>query len=192
MDTFTFIATLVGHLAWPIVALLLAGYVLIAYKPEVKQFLVRLASLKAAGLEVQFKDQMKAIEGAVELQNAPNIIAKDAKSQLLLEGLRLAEISPNAAIIHTWTAVEDALRDSVKKVSKGQFKDLPSTPMQNARWLNEQDYLAPPLLAKIRHLSEARNSVAHSQAPIATYEDAKAYINLADQVISILRNVSEM
>ena len=182
MDALTFIATIIGSLAWP-ATLLVAIFMM---RRPIAELLPSLRRLKYKELEVDFGKELEKIEavmdtvevkakpkGELPVEVEPEPLPKTRTE--LLE--RLAELSPSAAILESWRNVERTLdiyfsRRGIERPRSGQTI------------LGHLDYdpnFPPQLVSAYQELRLLRNRATHDQENL-TAEHAKEFSALADRL----------
>lgn len=182
MDVLTFLATIVGSLAWP-VSLLVALFLL---RRPITELLPSLRRFSYKELEVDFGKELQKIEavmdtveektqhqGELPVEVQPEPLPKTRTE--LLE--KIANLSPNAAILESWRNVERALDFYFS--SRGIER-----PRSGQSILGHLDYdpnFPPQLVSAYQELRLLRNRAAHDQENL-TAEHAKEFSALADRL----------
>lgn len=182
MDLLTFIATIIGSLVWP-ATLLVAIFMM---RTPIAELLTNLRRLKYKELEVDFGKELEKIEavmdtveieakpkGELPVEVEPEPLPKTRAE--LLE--RLAELSPNAAILESWRNVERTLdiyfrRRGIERPRSGQ------TILGH---LDHDPNFPPQLVSAYQELRLLRNRAAHDRENL-TAEHAKEFSALADRL----------
>lgn len=168
MNWLTFIASVIGDLAWP--ATLLA--VIFMLRSPIAKLLPDLRKLKYKDLEVDFGRGLERVEkkldevaspatGAIEQQAEvqPELLPKTRKELVL----KIAELSPTAAILESWKNVERTLdfyfsARGIKRPLSGQ---------SITRHLDYDPNFPPQLVSAYQELRVLRNMAAHEQGGIS-------------------------
>jgi hypothetical protein len=181
MDFLTFIATIVGSIAWP--ASLLAA--LFMMRRPLAELLSGIRQVKYKDLEVDFGKKLEEIEavmdtvkeaqlkGEIPAQVQPEPLPK-TRAELLD---KLAELSPNAAILESWRNVERTLDFYFR--SRGINR--PTSGQTILRQLDNDPNFPPQLVSAYQELRLLRNRAAHDQEYL-TAEHAKEFSVLADRL----------
>lgn len=182
MDFLTFLATIVGSLAWP-VSMLVALFML---RRPITKLLPSLRRLRYKELEVDFGKELEKIEAVmdtveektqpkgelpVEVQQEP---LPKTRTELLE---KIADLSPNAAILESWRNVERTLDFYFS--SRGIER-----PRSGQTILGHLDYdtnFPPQLVSAYQELRLLRNRAAHDRKNLTT-EHAKEFAGLADRL----------
>lgn len=182
MDLLTFIATIVGSIAWP--AALLATVFMI--RRPLAELLPGIRRLKYKDLEVDFGKELEKIEavmdtvevGAQPTCELPAEVQPEPLPKTRAELLdKLAELSPNAAILESWRNVERTLdyyfrSRSIKRPVSGQAI---------SGHLDYDPNFPPQLVSAYQELRHLRNRAAHDRENL-TAEHAKEFGVLADRL----------
>ena len=182
MDFLTFLATIVGSLAWP-VSLLVALFLL---RRPITELLPGLRRLKYKDLEVDFGKELEKIEAVMDTveENTkpkgelPVAVQPEPLPKTRTELLeKLAELSPNAAIMESWRNVERTLDFYFS--SRGIER-----PRSGQAILGHLDYdpnFPPQLVSAYQELRLLRNRAAHDGENL-TAEHARDFSALADRL----------
>jgi len=182
MDFLTFLATIIGSLAWP-ASLLVALFML---RGPIAELLPSLRRLRYKELEVDFGKELEKIEavmdtveektqpkGELPVGVQPEPLPKTRTE--LLE--KLADLSPNAAILESWRNVERTLDFYFS--SRGIER-----PRSGQTILGHLDYdpnFPPQLVSAYQELRLLRNRAAHDRENL-TAKHAKEFSALADRL----------
>lgn len=206
-----FIASLVGSLAWPFTALIVA----LIFKKPIKNLLSEIQSLKYKGLAIDFGKQIEKVRTDAEkvLPQAPatptglEVIVSDSvavtdsiavgmeestsveieeKNSIAKEKfLQLVDLHPAAAILESWLDLETELRAVANKRGIAESQRLPTSKIGKTllerRIWNEETY---NLFVELREL---RNTVVHTRAGSITPAQALEYDLLIRRLIAQLR-----
>ncbi len=199
MDLLTFLATMTGHAAWPLVAV----FAIVLFRAEFKQVIRRIASFKKGDIEIGFEKDMKtiAVETAAE---KVIVIEAEAKQPPLLpapkatpEGwqatvLRISESSPVAAILLAWTVIEQEIVATAKRLGMPEDRVYRS-PREITKWLEQHTTPSARLYGLVSRLSHVRNRLAHvPQDQIPAHElDVEIYLDGAETVITALSKLTK-
>jgi hypothetical protein len=185
MDPVTFVAELVKALAWPASVVTI---VLILRRP-LAGLIPLLHKLKYKDLELEFGRGVEEVKAEVlaELPTSPTPKALSAGASAVL--VKLAEMSPRAAVTEAWRQVEGALIEAAKR--KGV--DLPprqvALPIYVLRALQAKGALDPGKVAIFNDLRALRNSAAHAPEFALSQESALEYAALATQLAEYFRSL---
>src|SRR4051794_33098868 len=153
MDTLTFIAALVGSVAWPLAIVGAA----IALRRPFQQLLTYMTKLKYGDLELSFDRNIQRLELKAAASLPTDAELSRPQPAISPEIARLAEESPRAAIIEAWVRLSNAAVGALKQrgatVPKGKFV----APGQIEKTLAEAGLLNVAELALLRQLRSMRN-----------------------------------
>lgn len=182
MDLLTFIAAIVGSLAWP-VSLLVAVFMM---RKPLTELIPEIRRLKYKDLEVDFGKELEKIEavmdtverlpkskGELPVEIEPEPLPKTRNE--LIE--KLATLSPIAAILESWRNVERTL--DIYFMSRGIAR-----PISGQTITGHLDYdpnFPPQLVSAYQELRLLRNRAAHNQENL-TAEHAREFSALADRL----------
>jgi len=147
VDWLTFISNLIGSLAWPAAACVVA----LLFRSQISTLFKNLNKLKWRDMEAQFGEKVDQIREEVrEIEDNPNFRDEPVEPKLI----ELAETHPHLAVLEAWKQLERSIIDlSVNKL--GNERRLPIT-----RHLDElvRAQVLPPQMAKaVRDIREVRN-----------------------------------
>lgn len=183
MDWVGFIASIVGSLAWPGA---LVALVLILRTP-IRGLLPLLQRLKYKELEIEFGRRVEEVKQELAQELPPGAVQpiSDASRDALL---RLAEVSPRAAVLEAWREVELAALEAARKVGGDKFRERPFT-LEAIRILERSESLDRNVMGLLRDLRGLRNQAAHAPDFALTKESAIDYAQTALNVAFILKHV---
>ncbi len=105
MDLFTFIVEITKAIAWPVA---IVGAVIIL-RGHIRSALPFLRKFKYKDVEVEFAEQIKELDSEIR-KELPTPIEEDEEQATVLDRfIKLAQISPRAAIFEAWREVEAAV-----------------------------------------------------------------------------------
>lgn len=192
MDIYSFIASLVGSLAWPIAATAIA----FSQRTALSGFIGKIKNAKLLGAELGIGDQIEAVREQVEAVPAfPALPTPDStvdQSKPEAEKLNLAavkdsaryhatfielsdELATNSAvgsIMASWIELENGLRQLA------DHHELPTTSAQSfktIRNLYSAGFIPDQTYSVIQELRNIRNKVVHSASSDVTLEDARNF-----------------
>jgi len=172
MDWLSFIASVIGSIAWPGTALT----IVLLLRKELVALLPFLRKLKAGPVEAEFEREVKELKSEV-IGALPPTEAKalEGKSPRLFQ---LAEISPRAAILEAWQGIEFAARRTVLQRAGSPIPDVTS-PMRVLKELTQLQLLSPEDIALFHDLRGLRNQATHAPDFNPSYEAVSNYLQLA-------------
>jgi len=172
MDT---VVKLVEILVWPVTVVVL----ICLFRRDLSGLLTRLASLKYKDVEAIFRDELPQAEAQAEYvrigetQAEPVALPQTIYEQLL----RVADISPRAAIAEAWRYVEAAAVKAAQTAGLELPRALPVNHL--VRQLVREGIFADNAVALFNRLRRLRNEAVHSSNFALDQDAAQRYIDLA-------------
>jgi hypothetical protein len=176
VDWLTFIATFVGHVAWPLVLII----VVLLFREPLGDLIGNLRRLRYRGFDMHFGKRMERIERDANRLPPPTAEVED--SAVPLE--TVAEAHPPTAVLEAWQLVDHVLRIVGKR--NGLDDSLMSSG-QLIQALQEKGVLNVSFAGLLEDLWHFRNDVAHVDT-IPT-DQARRYVGVAKNVAARLRAV---
>jgi hypothetical protein len=178
-----FAASLVRSLAWPVAAL---AAVVILRGPLAEMLHRGVHRVRAGPLEVEFKEELAEVRK--ELERSPELrdtTVEGGEGVLLPDDLlRLAELSPRAAILEAFARVEERIRqilpDGGPEVKLRGGAAL-------ARVAHQRGLISDETLNAVEGLAVLRNLAAHGRDEGVDTTRALDYVALAEAVLFALR-----
>lgn len=185
MNWLQFVASIVGSLAWPSVVF---ACVLILRKP-LRDLLPLLQRLKYKEFELEFGKRIQEISAEVsaELPPTPKSLPPSPAEESAI--LRLAEVSPRAAVLEAWREVESTALSAARKLGGDQFRNTTLT-YHAIRFLEQSKKLDGGIVSLLRDLRGLRNQAAHAPEFALSAGSAVEYAAAAHRVASYLRDVA--
>jgi len=170
---------IIKAIAWP-ASIVWLGYI---FRSEVRQLLGRISSFKYKDMEANFDKQLaKAEDEAKEISVPIEKKSPDNLSQTE-QLLRIAEVSPRAAIVEAWTLIEMA-------ASKKGLKAGVALPRTSPKMIVDYLYLSGELpknsIDIIEQLRKLRNQAVHMPDFAISQNEAERYLELAAQSAVII------
>lgn len=184
MDWLSFTAEIVKATAWP-AALIVVFLVL---RKQFVTLLPGLESLRWKDFEARFRRKVHEVSVEARAALSDPELAKLPPPPEEHELLRLAELSPRAAILEAWIALENAAANALRR------EDAPITskeirqPAKLVDALVESDLLTASQGGILRELRHLRNAAAHASDPKITVETAREFVQLAAAFERLLRS----
>ncbi len=123
MDKLTFVSNLISSLVWPLIVILIVILLRKPLRELIHDLGRRLRSIKFPGGVAEFSQELAEIKEAADVANLPPVAGVPTGESLLLrieedidQWARLVELSPRAAISEAWRWVENAMRETAKKL----------------------------------------------------------------------------
>ncbi len=189
MDLYSFIASIINTLAWPIVFVV---FILILKKP-LSQLLLGLSKFKYNNIEMDFGKELSKLENTLK----ENV--KDQAQDVLRpmndkadEVITVAEISPSAAITITWTMVEQEIISVIDRMAISPDYPPYNSLLKNITLLRDNNLIDESTYLLINELRTLRNNAvhAHNEKHISYLEAVKYYeiaIIIIDRLMKIKR-----
>lgn len=174
MSGFEFASSLVGSLAWPLVALIVAGL----FRRQLSALLSRpLSSLKAGPLEAVWDRQVAEVEAELPRISVEAPLSRGAADTDRLR--EIARVAPAAAVLAAFALVEEQLRqllmDSGEDVGQGGATQM-------ARRALEAGLVRPEAVKAVEGAAVLRNLAAHGREIDLDEARALDYLALIDAV----------
>jgi uncharacterized protein YutE (UPF0331/DUF86 family) len=187
MDWLTFASKIVSAIAWPVATL---SIVIILREPIFK-ILNLVSRIKVSDVELEFDRQLSVAkeEASIELRN-------DELKQIGLPTpidnhyVKLAEVSPRAAVMESWRHVEAAALNAAKiMLNRENFSNKTMT-FQAINIIEKSGVLPERIVLLLRQLRSLRNQAAHAPEFSLSASLAIEYVQLASQVIAFLEGLA--
>lgn len=185
MDCLTFISNLIDSLVWPAVTLLIVYWL----KDAIAERIKNLKTFKWGDKEATFGDKLAEVEAEAEAAQLPPPkdrpdppVASSFKEYLQ----RLAEVSPQAAVLEAWKEVEKAAEFLCQKISGEKH---PAGSAKVDQIIADQfrlHRLSVSVYTMYRQLKQLRNEAAHNVHSSPTKVQALEYAEIALQVADAL------
>jgi hypothetical protein len=173
-----FIASIVNSCAWPTVV----GFVVYLFRKEIKPLLpyARLR-LKHNDTEVDIRLEM-AKETAEKLPQGESLPppTKEETDRFI----KVAALSPRAAILESWLQVEEALMSLAE--TAGLSTERGRSALFMLRWLRSNEIIDPPTASVLDDLRSVRNRVVHDYSFESNMKEALGFRHLAEQAVAAL------
>ncbi|WP_157089062.1 hypothetical protein [Novosphingobium capsulatum] len=181
MGWMEFVSSLVGSLAWPVAAVIIAAI----FHKQIAGLLAKIRKLNWGEASVELAEQLDKVEDKARVAEAeaeipalpePIPVVPDDRFQSLLT------ISPSAAILDAWKPVERRLTDLGKQHYGNELKY--SVSHKVAERLAADGHLMSSVVSMVGDMRKIRNEAAHIKEVSVT--DALRFQELATQVMSLL------
>lgn len=187
----TFISTVIGALAWPVVALIVA----LVFRKAILELLPAIRSLKAGPLSVAFENKAKDIrvkvaeESASEQARLPEKALSPKQLSLTAEAAResllIASADPTGSVLDGWGKVDGEIFRLGMQM--GEIVDPLEGTQKVYSWVMQSNILPVGTKELIRGLRDLRNQVAHRNV-VPTTEAAQNYLASVDRVVELIHN----
>ncbi|WP_132910288.1 hypothetical protein [Sphingomonas sp. BK235] len=176
MDWLTFIASIVGSLAWPVAAFGIA----FLFRSEIIRLLSRIRRLSVGDNSVDFGEQLAEAEADV-----PAIAEDDGLVALDDRLKQLVVIAPGAAILESWRSLEE----QVKRRSAAIFGENDGSYGRysfgyRAHRMFKEGLISPATYRLLFDLRSLRRSAANTGE--VTTDDAVRFLSLAEKAKVLL------
>jgi len=185
VDTLTFIVELSKAIAWPVSVVLL---VLIMRRPLVG-LIPLLRRVKYKDFEVDFDRRLEEVkeEAALQLPSPPAQQAPPSEPETRM--VKLAEVSPRAAVLESWRALENLLQEAAKGYLIAQGRQPANlSAIEAIQLLQQSERLSPETLRLLRRLRSLRNDAAHAPQFALTTGSALEYVSIVGGVAERLKS----
>jgi hypothetical protein len=184
MDIFHFIVEMSNAWAWPFATTLIA----LQFKGEIVKLLLRLRRFKYKDTELEFTEGLKELVEESQ-KEGKSIAPPDPKNIELRKEydtlMRIAELSPRAAIIETFRRVELAAYDALSENSfNKELKNLMPFNKVLDILRNNSDILDDHTYQQLKRLRDLRNKAVHSEEFSLSTMPVEAYIDIALTIAS--------
>lgn len=186
MDWFTFVEKLIGHLAWPVGAVVAVALL----RNEIKQLLPFVKRLKAGPVEAEFEREVKELRATTESQEQliPPPPQLSPEKQMLLQ---LVQVNPRSAILEAWRGVEAAAARVVSSRAIYVPEREAGSPFAVIRAVAKEGVLSGEELSLFHELRSLRNQAAHADHFSPTLDAALNFIELAGRLRAVLERASQ-
>lgn len=184
MDWLKFISEVIGHIAWPVTAII-AFFILKKHIAALSPFVER---FKYKDFEVEFR---KSIQELTE-QSRIALPARDNDEKTAIPTNRLyalAEISPRSAILEAWLQIESAAAEAIhtREPTIEYNKVAGISPLRLGEQLNRREIINSKQLEIFHRLRELRNKAVHIRDETFPLDEVLEYIVLATALASQIR-----
>ena len=199
MDNLEFISSLINSLVWPSVTII----TVFILKGTISEVMLGINKIKYNDFQMDFGKELAKIESTInqsedygksdkkQLKNDKaeinNISNKNPEQQIKA----VAEISPVAAVIMTWSLVENKIQSTILKLSISPDYPFYNSALKNVQLLKENNYIDKFTEQTLTQMRILRNKILHediSNEPI-TYSEAIAYCKISMNIALILKTV---
>jgi len=193
-----FISSMVGHLAWPTVVIVM--YVLL--RDQVATLFKKVSHLRFKDLELDFekvKQQAEAISdarGLVRSDDEAPVRSEDASVFSSLEDqiFEAVERAPAASILLAWSAVETALASAAARLTDSPENASYRSPLHNMEMLEQRGELSRRHAILLQEMRILRNKVMHEGQLSHAISETHAldYAKAAVSMISVLNGLNRV
>lgn len=185
MNGLEFSSSVIGSLAWPIAAVIIA----FVFRTQIAALLKRIKEASWGDTKVSFADELDKIEeGAPSLDLLPDaqVIQNALENQPIDDRFQaLLAISPNAAIMDSWRGIERSIRELAAAHDLSENMDKMRVD-QLALGLKSKGHLTVAAMKTISEMRNLRNRAAHNDE--ITVTDALRFDELAKRMRRFLES----
>ncbi len=192
MKWMEFVATLVGHLAWPVTLVVL--YVML--RDKIAALLQQLARLKYKDLELDFEKVRKHAEELTNASSLASVALNRAQATPALKSLEeqitdTAETAPSASILLAWSSIETALATAVSRLAASPDAPSSRSAVHNIEMLLDQGSISRRQVKLLTELRSLRNKVAHDSGANSGVSEKQAleYASAARALVAFLNGL---
>ena len=197
MNWLEFISSLVGSLAWPVLAFLI---VIILRQPLAKMLTqrpVKVVEAGPTGVRIEYVDekleeaQSELVEARAEKRDADGQKAElsgdadQAPDDFMVEMEQLAAVAPSAAILESFARLEMVLRNGLEEQYLKEVAPQRrfASARQLARFAVKRGLITESEAAAFDDVAVVRNLIAHGQARDIDAERALYYVSIVRQLM---------
>ena len=170
---------LVKALAWP-VAVIWIAYI---FRAEVRQLLGRVSSFKYKDVEASFEKSLSKAENSAKNIAKPQVSESETDLSQKEQLLRIADVSPRAAVVEAWTLIETAAMKSGLSTGTAIKRTNPKMILDH---LSASGKFSPDSLELINQLRQIRNKASHLPDFAVTQSEAERYLDLAVKSAAVI------
>ncbi|MCG6206802.1 hypothetical protein LPW26_19305 [Rhodopseudomonas sp. HC1] len=189
MSVLQFISELIGHLAWPLVILVLP----LVFRPQLNALVSELRFKELTlpgGAKMSFEERLEA--GRVIASEMSSPIQDDAgvgseantRSEVIQ---RLAAEAPDGAIVLAFIEVDREIQRLAEQLEKPRW----SNQTELLRVLRDRNLIDPASEQLFKVMRSARNAAAHGHRNVVTTFEAEEFIRQCELLKAALRAASQ-
>ena len=174
------VVQLVSSLAWPITVLV----IVFVFRSELAKAFSRLSNLKYKELEVKFGTDLEKVEKEAKLINlkthievTTNTSAKLSVDSEYEQLIKIAELSPRAAITAAWFEIEKAAKEVI--TNAGLKLKRPENVIEVVNYLVKERLFNESAISVFNNLRRLRNEATHAPEFVLSISEAERFINLS-------------
>jgi hypothetical protein len=179
---------LIEALAWPVTVLVLA----FGFRTELQKVFNRISKLKYKEVEATFDKELSRVENHTKLYVQPEerlIAETSAEKSGYAQLLRLADVSPRAAVTEAWRNLESAV-DQIA-VSMGVDAKRPMSGARAIQTLIDKKQVDQSLLEDYDRLRKLRNQAVHAEEFDISQTEAERYAALAIEIATFIKRFTK-
>jgi hypothetical protein len=182
MDWLTFVSSLVGSVAWPVVIFATA----FLFRRPISRLIDRIKKMSIGDKSVDFTDQLDEAEVDATATMIPNMPPASDDPAIDHRTAQLANLSPTAAVLDAWGKVERKALQLAEPIvapsSSAQWGRIPFR--AGVKALHHHGMITAGTFNLLGDLQQLRNSAAHGGD--VTVADAIRFTTLAKQALLLL------
>lgn len=163
---------IIKAIAWPVAAIWI-GYI---FRSEVRELIGRVTFFKYKDVEASFEKSLAQAEHSAKSIEQPKIKQTDTELTQKKQLLRIAEVSPRAAVVEAWTLIETA---AMKNGLWSGTTIKCTNPKLILEHLASSGKFSQESLELINQLRQIRNKASHLPDFAVTQSEAERYLDLA-------------
>lgn len=187
MDALTFIADVIGSLAWPVTVIIIF---MILRRPLMSLFPL-VQRLRFQGIELDFSRQVQALALEVHHQLPQPSQSPDRRQAMRSHWVELAQLSPRAVVLEAWLQVEKAAVQASQRRGLNLRSAEVRSPLILGEALEQAGVLEGSTAGIYHQLRNLRNAAAHASDFAFTPDSAIEYADLAARLTEFLQGISE-
>lgn len=183
MNALEFISKIIEAVAWPLSIVILA----LLLRNPIKSLIPLLSKVKYGDVELEFGKGITKLSEKVNLELF-DIKSKDETKALRDRTMSIIKISPKAAVIEVWRAVETVIVEISTKNKLDLDRELLKKPIKLAERLLKEKLIDETQYNIIQDMRILRNKVVHYEKEQITAENAIEYLDSGVKIISSFKN----
>jgi uncharacterized protein YutE (UPF0331/DUF86 family) len=193
MDWKQFISSIIEHVSWPIVILI----IFVLLREQISKLIEKIGHLKYKDLELDFDNVKKQAEAIGNKKENSYKVIKDSESEKVFNSLEeqileTVEKAPAAAVLLAWSTLETAIASAVSRLAISTESPSYRSPLHNLDMLEKHSEISKEHVNLLHKMRELRNKIAHEQTITIsiTEEQALEYSNTAIEFIGTLNDLN--
>ncbi len=176
------ISNVISSLAWPITVLM----IIFTFRKQLESILKKITKITFGGNEFSLADDLTNVSKS---PNDEELINENATSET--DFLHLAKIRPDLAIIDSYKALEEVVRNIYEKRYR---KSVPyygnPSPVQVLKLLLDDSLIDNRTMYRTKKVRDIRNNVIHNFYPDIDYSEALLFDKDVKELIKILDSIT--
>ena len=183
MDWRTFIAALVGHVAWPSVVIV----AMISFRKDLRALLGLVTHAKISDFEVWFRESLSQSKSQADIEKIPELKEDDLSSER-----KMVRENPEAAVLDAWKNIEKSMYDKLKERLPAGHRHLKNLTQERADAIFSILGVLPPRTKKIvQNMQHLSYCVKEFQDEVP-FKDAWEYVVLAKRIQKNIEAMTEL